>query len=337
MASAEQMIQLLKSHADGDHDQFYTISLQVAANESRKGHHHAARKIKAIINQTKASKTNNKLIAMFPANNELSSLLTVTQPSVPLSSLTYSSSQQQVFQRIIEEVHQQSRLREYGLEPRRKLLCCGKPGTGKTVSAAALATELGLPLFTVRLDGLVNKLMGETASKLRQIFEATYTNRGVYFFDEFDAIGAHRTSANDVGEIRRVLNSFLQFLEENDSNSLIIAATNHKQLLDEALFRRFDDVICYELPDAGQCRAVMANRLCRFDLAAMDWHKIIASANTLSHAEISKACDDAAKTVILNDQLDLTTTLLVEMLERRQRFSHQKQAQDAFLAAGRQS
>ena len=117
------------------------------------------------------------------------------------------------------------------------------------MSASALAGELHLPLFTIVLDGLITKFMGETAAKLRLIFEAISQTRGVYLFDEFDALGSERASGNDVGEIRRVLNSFLQFLEQDQSDSLIVAATNHPKLLDRALFRRFDDVIEFALPD----------------------------------------------------------------------------------------
>ena len=116
----------------------------------------------------------------------------------------------------------------------------------------ALAGELKLPHFTVQLHSLITKYMGETAAKLFAIFESMRHTRGVYLFDEFDAIGSMREGSNDVGEIRRVLNSFLQFLEQDESDSLIIAATNLEGILDDALFRRFDDFIRYELPsEAG--------------------------------------------------------------------------------------
>ena len=120
------------------------------------------------------------------------------------------------------------------------------------MTASVLAGELGLPLFQVRLDGLITKYLGETAAKLRQIFDATSRTRGVYFFDEFDAIGSQRGIPNDVGEIRRVLNSFLQMIEQDRSLSLVVAATNHPGILDSALFRRFDDMLHYELPDTAQ-------------------------------------------------------------------------------------
>ncbi len=152
--------------------------------------------------------------------------------------------------RVLLEQRQQKRLREHSLSSRRKLLFLGPPGSGKTMTASALAGELHLPLFTIMLEGLITKFMGETAAKLRLVFEAIRQTQGVYLFDEFDALGAHRSQSNDVGEIRRVLNSFLQLLEKDTSQSLIVAATNHPEMLDRALFRRFDDVIEYNLPDA---------------------------------------------------------------------------------------
>ncbi len=154
--------------------------------------------------------------------------------------------------RVIREHKAIQVIRSSGLAPRRKLLLSGKPGTGKTLTASALAGELGLPLFVVRLDGLITKFMGETAAKLRLVFETLTQTRGVYLFDEFDSIGSARGLTNDVGEIRRVVNSFLQMVEQDHSDSLVIAATNHVGILDHALFRRFDDVIEYELPDKSR-------------------------------------------------------------------------------------
>ena len=158
-----------------------------------------------------------------------------------------------------------------------------------------------MPLFTIVLDGLITKFMGETAAKLRIVFDAMQAARGVYFFDEFDAIGARRGERHDVGEIRRVLNSFLQFLEQDESLGLIIAATNHSELLDKALFRRFDDVIEYSLPDELQAEALLRARLDRFDTRGLAWSQAAQRALGLSQAEIARAADNSAKTTLLGN------------------------------------
>jgi SpoVK/Ycf46/Vps4 family AAA+-type ATPase len=185
------------------------------------------------------------------------------------------------------------------------------------MTAAALAGELGLPLFGIQLDGLITKFMGETAAKLRLIFDAVTHTRGVYFFDEFDALGGDRASKNDVGEIRRVLNSFLQFLEQDDSDSMIVAATNHPTLLDRALFRRFDAVIEYALPTQDLVEAVIQTRLARLDTMHLDWGRLVKAAEGLSHADISHACDQAAKNAVLGHRTNVETDDLAAAMSER--------------------
>jgi SpoVK/Ycf46/Vps4 family AAA+-type ATPase len=159
--------------------------------------------------------------------------------------------------------------------------------------------------------------MGETAAKLRQVFDAMMTTRGVYLFDEFDAIGSARAKPNDVGEIRRVLNSFLQFLETDDSDSIIVAATNHRELLDPALFRRFDDVIRYGDPEPAHVEALLRNRLNTFDLSSVKWDKVSRSAKGLSYADIARSGDEAAKSAILSSRKAVTTDELISALSER--------------------
>lgn len=168
---------------------------------------------------------------------ELSGLLEASYPKLKLNDMVLSTLVSENLVRLLKEQQHIQKIRSYGLAPRKKLLLIGLPGTGKTLTASALAGELGLPLFVVRLDTLMTKFMGETAAKLRLIFDAIQQTRGVYLFDEFDSIGSQRGLTNDVGEIRRVLNSFLQMLEQDDSNSLLVAATNHVQILDGVLCR----------------------------------------------------------------------------------------------------
>ncbi len=190
------------------------------------------------------------------------------------------------------------------------------------MTAAALAGELKLPLFTVLYDGLIGKFMGETASRLKLVFDLIAAQRGVYFFDEFDAIGTQRAGLNNVGEIRRVLNSFLQFLDRDSSHSLIIAATNHPDLLDKALFRRFDDVIEYTLPSPEVVRGILQSHLATFQLDGIDWPSILGAAKGLSQGEITRAADEAAKSAVLGDGDAITNEILLSAIQERQHAAH---------------
>ncbi len=165
--------------------------------------------------------------------------MSANYPKTRLNHLVLPVPTERQLARVVEEQRQRWKLREHGLFPRQKLLLVGPPGSGKTMTAAALAGELGLPLFSILLHGLITKFMGETAAKLRLVFDAIKQTRGVYLFDEFDAIGGHRGADNDVGEARRILNSFLQFLEEDDSELLIIAITNHPEAAGSGLISAF--------------------------------------------------------------------------------------------------
>ncbi len=170
----------------------------------------------------------------------------------------------------------------------------------------------------MRLEGLITRFMGETAAKLSLVFDAMHHQKGVYLFDEFDAIGADRGTPNDVGEIRRVLSSFLQFMETDDSESLIIAATNHLSILDSALFRRFDDVIRYELPDDDRRAEAFEEFLAFFSTEPIDWVSVAKLAQGLSYAEIRRACEDAVKGVLVNGGDTLTEGHLRQAIEERQ-------------------
>jgi SpoVK/Ycf46/Vps4 family AAA+-type ATPase len=322
MAKAEQIIELLKSHINGDEQRFYAIAMQVAAHEAQQGHEKLAQELKKLIDLAKEKRASivhsqSSVVNLAQPKGELSSLLSIEYPEIRFSQLTFSSVIKERIDRIILEHRQNHALAEYNLKPRRKILFFGPPGTGKTVTAAALASELSMPLFTIRLDGLITKYMGETASKLRLVFEAIKSTRAVYFFDEFDAIGGDRALTNDVGEMRRILNSFLQFMEQDNSDSLILAATNHVRLLDTALFRRFDDVIEYCLPDKDQIDKIILHKLYNFNLDKFTWEEIERAAEGLSHAEITRACIEAAKQSILSDQPRISKKLLLDAISER--------------------
>ena len=324
MASAEQLKALLRSHIEGDGGRFLSVAMQVAAHEAKLGHGKLAEELRDMIDAAKSHSRNagaGKLVPLNKPRGELAGLLSVSYPQTRLSDMILDDGVSLKLKRTIKEQRFFAKLKEHGLSPRRKLLFVGPPGTGKTMTAAALAGELGIPLFLVRLDALITKYMGETASKLRQIFDAITDVRGIYFFDEFDAIGSQRGVTNDVGEIRRVLNSFLQMIEQDQSHSVIIAATNHPDILDYALFRRFDDMVQYGLPNQAQTVSILKARLAGFQAKRFPWQKVAEHASGLSHAEISRAADEAVKDSIIHDYDVVAEDALVRMLEERKLIS----------------
>lgn len=326
MASADQLKALLKSHLEGDDERFFSVAMQVAAHEAKLGHGKLAEELRALIDQAKArrglsAQGGEKAIPISRPRGELAGLLTVTYPKARLGEMVLDDVLASQLNRIVREQRQASQILAHGLRPRRKLLLMGPPGTGKTMTASVLAGELGLPLFQVRLDGLITKYMGETAAKLRQVFEATDRTRGVYFFDEFDAIGSQRGLANDVGEVRRILNSFLQMIEQDESHSLIIAATNHPEILDHALFRRFDDVLHYELPIEAQITSVLKSRLGKMAAKGVSWKRLAGGAVGLSYAEVARACDEVLKEALIEGRQEVTEEDVRRTLDERQRIS----------------
>lgn len=323
MATADQVKALIRSHADGDDTRFYAIAMQVAAQAARTGHGKFAQELRELVDQVKArAKAVEPVRAPKPVplaqpRGELSGLLTVGYPKTRVSDMALTDTLRARLDRVLTEQRERERLRAHGFAPMRKLLLVGPPGTGKTMTAAALAGELGLPLFSIQLDALITKYMGETAAKLRLVFDAIRSMRGVYFFDEFDALGSERGTKNDVGEIRRVLNSFLQFLEQDDSDSLVLGATNHVALLDRALFRRFDAVLEYTLPSEEIAMRVMRGRLTLLDTSNVEWHAATKAAEGLSHAEIAMACEQAAKDAILAHTTSVRDSELASALQER--------------------
>jgi SpoVK/Ycf46/Vps4 family AAA+-type ATPase len=323
MAKAEQIKALIRSHAEGDETRFYAVAMQVAAQAARAGQGNFAQELRELVDRAKDRSTAgpvarlSRAIPIAQPRGELAGLLTVTYATTRLSDMALGAVLTGRLNRVIREQRQREVLRSHGFSPLRRLLLVGPPGTGKTMTAAALAGELAIPLFSIQLDGLITKFMGETAAKLRLVFEAIAETRGVYLFDEFDALGSQRGNGSDVGEIRRVLNSFLQFLELDDSDSLVIGATNHVGLLDEALFRRFDAVFEYELPTPDVATEVMKARLALLDASGVDWEAVTKSADGLSHAELTRACEQAAKDALLQDSRSLGTGGLVAALDER--------------------
>ncbi|GBQ83566.1 AAA family ATPase [Asaia krungthepensis] len=323
--STKQILALLNSHVDGDEDQLLSIALQIAAQEARLGRPDEADKLKRLVQKARDQRRIGKPaggqtpIPLARPRGELQGLVESTYPKVTLSSMVLPDDIAMRIGRIVRQQRERVVLREHGQTPATHILLVGPPGTGKTMTASALAGELHLPLFTVRLEALFSRFFGETAGKMRLLFDQIAQTRGVYLLDEFDAIGARRGDPNDVGEIRRVLNSVLAFMEEpNSTDSLVLAATNHVEILDEALARRFDEVIEYTLPDRAAARAVVERRLGKFKFAAKSWLSLEAALDGLSPGELVRAADAVVKDAILEGAAKVSPVALRGALENRQ-------------------
>ena len=309
MATADQIKSLVKAYIDRNDEKFKTVVLQIAAHEAKLGHDTLARDLKIQVDKLGQKRAS---IVHFNSQN---SMLLPSMPNCSLSELIVSDEINEKIQRILNEYRNRNKLYAFGLTNRRKILIEGQPGTGKTFTASVIASELSLPMYTVQMDKLVTKFMGETSVKLRQVFDTIASTHGVYFFDEFDAIGAARTLDNEVGEMRRILNSFLQFIENDSSQSLILAATNNCQMLDSALFRRFDDVLHYSKPSEDEIRQLIRIRVNKYSGFQIS-ENLISTALGLSQAEIVKACDDAIKDCLISGK-KLTEHMLEVALQER--------------------
>ena len=317
MATADQILSLIRNHLNNDDTQFRKVALQISAVEARSGHAIVARTIQELLNQKKISLGTVRLVSK---NKDIDDLLLQVDTYDDMTSLVLSQELKEKLDRVIKEYLKKETLSKYGLANRRKLLLYGASGTGKTMTASALAKEFNLPFFVVRTEKVVTKFMGETGQKLGRIFDFINEVPAVYLFDEFDAIGSQRGMDNEVGEQRRILNTFLQLLERDDSDSFIIAATNSIESIDKAMFRRFDDVIEYKLPDREQRLALLREYL--YTAKDLDFSSAEPLFDGMSHAEIKMVCSDIFKESLLNDRkIDLP--LVQTIVNMRQQLNRQ--------------
>lgn len=296
MANSDQVLSLIRNHLNNDDAQFRKVALQISAVEAKNGHVVLARTIQDLLSK---KKTSFSPLHLATRHKEVEDLLLQLDCFDDLKCLVVSDEIIEKIERVIKEYEKRDELRKFGLANRRKLMLYGEPGTGKTMTASVLAKELNLPFFVVRTEKVVTKFMGETGLKLSNIFDFISEVPAVYLFDEFDAIGAQRGMDNEVGEQRRILNTFLQLLERDSSDSFVIAATNSVESVDKALFRRFDDVVEYNLPDTQQRLKLLREYL--YTAEDLDFSMIEPKFKGMSHAEIKMVCADIFKDSLLND------------------------------------
>ena len=255
MPRADLLLQLVESGSKGDKPLFRKTVEAIVSEERAKNHKILADKLEEGLRSNDFS---DKKPQSFTLNgngnrneNRIDNLLYEYEPSTTFSDLVLNLHVKSTLAAVIEEQHRSDILRSYGMEPRHRILLIGPPGNGKTSLAEAIAHEAALPFFSIKYEGLIGSYLGETASKLKSLFDFIRTQRCVVFFDEFDTIGKERGDVHETGEIKRVVSSLLLQIDKLPSYAIVIAATNHPELLDRAVWRRFQVKVAISSPSEG--------------------------------------------------------------------------------------
>lgn len=311
MARGELLRKLFLSHSRGGDEEFRATALEIIAEEQNKNNRQLARDLLRILDNSSNQNLNGPVRDMvgLPKDKERDALLVdVQNPDVSFDDIILRPESRTAVERILAEFRHAEVLRTHGLRPKSKLLFVGPPGCGKTLCAKIIANELGLPLLYTRFDAIISSYLGETAANLRKVFNYAAVGHWVVLFDEFDAIGKRRDDENEHGELKRVVNSFLQLLDSFFASSLVIAATNHEQLLDPALWRRFDEIVSFPRPTIPEIAQLIALKLRNFPQEYMDIKALARGLKGMSHSDIERICLDAVKTCIIEgkEKLDVS-------------------------------
>jgi SpoVK/Ycf46/Vps4 family AAA+-type ATPase len=308
MASGKLLRQLIKSGVDGDDTDFRRISEALIAEERQKHHNLLANDLERILYGSDSIGANKKTSQLnlkhsIPVDKERGlPLLELKEPVRGLDDVILSDINRETIKRILKEYNREEILRSWGMRPVDRVLFCGPPGCGKTVSAEAVAFELNRPLCIIRLDSVVSSYLGETSANLRKVFDFIQSSPVVALFDEFDALGKERADVAEHGELKRVVNTFLQMLDGFSGQSLIIAATNHENILDSAIWRRFEEVLAFEYPTVAQIKGLLSIKL-RGVRRQFEYTKQITDLfKNTSHADIERILKRAIKDMLLNGE-----------------------------------
>lgn len=313
------MIQeLIRAHVDGNDERFRTVALQLAAREARNGHRLVAGRIRDAIDEVVA-RTEPATAGPTPLarpSEDLRGILDVSYPKARLDDIVLLEGLSETLPRILVEQRSRELLARFGLRPRSRLLLHGPPGCGKTLGASVLAGELGLPLMRIRIETLFSRYLGQTASLLTAIFEEMHRVRGLYLFDEFDALARQRFSENDVGEANRIVSTFLQLLDADDGGSLIVAATNGAGQIDHAAFRRFDDVVLVPLPPEAAIEKLLHMRARGHGIKVGALETLANELAGRSFAEVDRVFTEGLKSAVLDGRKRVTADDLVASADR---------------------
>ena len=303
MSRTDLLKKLFISYKTNDNKMFYKIANEIIDEERKKNHQLIAEDLNRIINSNTIEQKYilSNTINRMPMDNERDiPLVEVIYPDKSFEDIVVTKEKKEQLKEIIREFYNWDVLVSNGAEPQRNILFYGPPGCGKTISANAIASELGIPMLYVRFDALISSYLGETASNIRKVFDYAKSDSYVLFFDEFDAIARSRDDATEHGEIQRVVNAFLQQLDNFKSKSIVIAATNFEKSLDYAIWRRFDETIMFDMPTAKEKNDLIKLKLGRFKGPIHVFQDYTSDLKSFSHSDIEKMTQIIKKQCILD-------------------------------------
>lgn len=320
---AKLVVELIKAHNSGEESQFIHALDKLVNDEEKKGNISLSTSLKKAYELNSFSNKKGKVyseesknsfqpqgITFLPKDKDSTlDLLDIVYPTVTLNDVALSDKTNVTLQQVIAERRMMTSFLEKGISPTNRILFCGPPGCGKTLTANSLAGELGLPVAYVKLDGLVSSYLGQTGTNIRKIFDFVKDKNIVLFLDEFDAIAKKRDDSNELGELKRVVTTLLQNMDELPSNVFLVAATNHHHMLDSAIWRRFNLAILLELPTPKQRSQIINHSLQNsLILSEKQFDIIIKLTEGMNGSQIKTFIESLIRYSILNKPLgDLTS------------------------------
>lgn len=319
---ANLIINLVAAHSSGNESQFESALSDLIHDEEKKGNAQLALSLKNAYSPDKHSQSSMispmstmsfsvQSVTNLPKDKDSTlDLVEILQPTVRLKDVALSDKAQETIQEIVKEQNNAQELMRIGVTPTNRILFCGPPGCGKTMTANALAKELGLPIACVHLDGLVSSYLGQTGTNIRKIFEFVKGKRIMLFLDEFDAIAKKRDDSHELGELKRVVTTLLQNMDEMPANVFLVAATNHHHLLDPAIWRRFDISILLEEPNEMQRQKIINNSLQDFlKEYKVDSQILVVLTDGMSGAQIQTFLQSLGKFCVMNKKKGATISI----------------------------
>ncbi len=313
MARADILISLVQSASRNDMASFRKSVESLIAEERAKKHSILADRLVSSLNNG-----NKNGISVRP-NDEANDLMFEVVPQKSFEDLILDERMLKICKELIEEQHRADLLRSYGLEPRNRILLTGPPGNGKTSLAEAVATDLMYPFFVIRYENLIGRYLGETALRLKKVFDYVKTRNCVLFFDEFDTIGKERGDTKETGEIKRVVSSLLLQMDRLPSYVVVITASNHPELLDRAVWRRFQLRLDLGLPDKKQIKCFIElftkKTGFKFNYTIESLSEKLSGYN---FSEVEEFCTDVLRQAVLTHKQDNARNIVSEKLKQWQ-------------------